>query len=221
MPVDGGYSADYILDAVAKANEAVIEGNALYEQDGIAYRREHNNYELLFALLYIYSNEKRLSVCDFGGALGSTWNRYKNILPPDTKWCVVEQPNYVDYGKKNINDIAFYYSLDECDKNDVNVILFSSSLQYLPNPCSALSDAGDICKYILIDETPFQKGDRGCEIYIQHVPSEFYGLEAFYPVRVFNRNKFIESMGNWGFVKNLNGYMRGWVREYLFLMMES
>ena len=195
----GGYSSAFILEKVAKANKEVLLGNALYEQDGIAYTKEHNNYELLFAFFYIYSLEKCLKVCDFGGALGSTYQRYKRILPCDTEWSVVEQPNYVSYGKKNIDEIDFYYSLLECIQNkDINVVLFSGSLQYLPDPLNVLSEASKVAKYILIDETSFQKGDMCDDIYIQHVPSIYYGKEAYYPVRIFDRDRFLDKTSELG-----------------------
>lgn len=200
--IEGGYSSDFILEAVAKANAEVLKGDALYEQDGIAYTKEHNNYELLFALLYIYSIEKCLKVCDFGGALGSTYQRYKTILPLDTEWCVVEQGNYVDYGKENIGEIDFYHSIEECTKKrDINVILFSSSMQYLYDVHGVLSNVSKNFGYVLIDETPFHKDDVSDAIYIQHVPADYYGKETTYPCHVFNRMRFINSFEKLGYTK--------------------
>lgn len=92
--------------------------------------------------------------------MGSTYQRYKSILPHGTEWCVIEQSNYVEYGKENIDEVAFYYNLNECIKErNINVVLFSSSMQYLSDPYKTISQVRDIANYILIDETPFQKND--------------------------------------------------------------
>ena len=77
-------------------------------------------------------------------------------------------------------------------------MLFSGSLQYLPDPLNVLSEASKVAKYILIDETSFQKGDVCDEIYIQHVPPTYYGREAYYPVRVFNRDNYLMQMNDLG-----------------------
>ena len=102
-----GYEEDGILERVAEATRAVREGKAVYEQDSVLFYEEHYIFEFLSAIYFILAHEKDLILCDIGGALGSTFYRYKSKLPMDRIcWNIVEQKQFVDYGKKNIEDLS-------------------------------------------------------------------------------------------------------------------
>lgn len=190
------YQSDNILGRVAEATQAVRRGEALYEQDSVLFYEQNNNYELIAALLYVYANRNSLRVIDFGGALGSTYFRYRGLLSAcNPIWEVVEQAHYVDYGQINVPEIRFNYTIDECDGN-ADVILFSSVLMYLKDPYATLAEClSKGVEYVIIDETAFSWDDRE-KIVLQNVPDSIY--KAVYPLHLFSYGdflKFVEDSG--------------------------
>ena len=178
-------------------------GHALFEQDGVLFYKESYEYELLSSLLYVFVQDRKLSVCDYGGALGSTYYRYERVLPKQgMDWSIIEQTSFVDYGQKNISDIEFYYSLEECmDDHDCNVVLLHSVLPYLEDPYGLLENIfTKNTKYVILDETVFQISDDSEEsIVLQHVPERIY--EAVYPSHIFNERKMIQAFEKAGYRK--------------------
>jgi putative methyltransferase (TIGR04325 family) len=106
----------------------------------------------------------------------------------------VEQSNFVKVGQDIFSDekLNFYYTIDECEKeNKIHVILLSSVLQYIDKPYELLEMIKDKkFKYILFDKTPFVKGND--RITIQDVNPAIY--KASYPCWFFNKLKFLNSM---------------------------
>lgn len=198
------YEADNIIGQVADAIQAVRKGEAVFEQDGVLFYEENNIYEFLASLFYILLHCDKLGICDMGGSLGSTYFRYRHLLPMDRiSWNVVEQKHYVDYGKDNIPEIDFYYSIEECfdSKGDINVVLLLSVLPYLEDPYGMLDRIYvKKPKYIIIDETVCNIDDNEEEhIVLQHVPASIY--EATYPSHIFNRKKMMGYFENAGYRK--------------------
>lgn len=66
----GDYEAQCIIDRVDRATQMVRSGEALYEQDGVCYYKESNNWELMAAMLYVKSMLGEISVLDIGGGAG-------------------------------------------------------------------------------------------------------------------------------------------------------
>jgi putative methyltransferase (TIGR04325 family) len=133
-------------------------------------------------------NGNQLSVLDFGGSLGSTYFQCRDFLSivPSLRWGIVEQRRFVDSGREQFEteQLKFYYSIAECiQQAKPNVVLFSSVLQYLPEPYLVLDEVirSDI-PYVIIDRTPFSSDDRD-RIAVQHVPPSIY--KASYPMRIF------------------------------------
>ena len=198
----GGYNAQNILNQVDEATQKVRRGEALYEQDGVCFYEPCVNYELLSALLYVKSMVGEISVLDFGGALGSTYFRYRRLLDDiKAKWCVVEQKHFIDCGRKKVPEIPFYYNMDEALASDSkpNVLLLSGVLQYLDEPYiwfdDMLSRGFD---YIILDETCFQKNEKAPnKVMLQHVPSSIY--KAVYPVNLLSHEKLREKITSLGY----------------------
>lgn len=182
------YSSDNILERVAEATQKVRSGEGVYEQDGIVFYEENNNYELIAALLLVYSNQKSLKVLDFGGALGSTYFRYRKLLEPCAcEWSIIEQKHYVEYGKHHIPEINFLYDISECDKG-ADVILLSSVLGYLDDTYAQFKRLLEQkVEYVIIDELAFSPDDAET-VMLQHVPARIYS--AVYPVRLLSLTGF-------------------------------
>ncbi len=188
-----GYDAEPILESVLTAARAVKNGEAIYERDGFLFHEKEEIEQLIFGLNHVVDKYERLSVLDFGGSLASLYHQHRDFLVQfaDVKWCVVEQPHFVDIGKKEFetDTLKFEYTIAEAVKKyQPNVVVMSGVLQYLENPYNWLDEiVKQEIPYLWIDRTPFwqQKKDR---ILKQIVDPRVY--KATYPVSIFSLPKF-------------------------------
>ncbi len=188
-----GYAAAPILEKVLEATLKVKRGEAAYERDSVLLEKIEYSWPLLAGIMWAAArNNGRLNVLDFGGALGSTYFQNRVLLRtlPEVSWNVVEQAHYVEAGQANIHsvELKFHKSIDDClTKNQPNVILLSSVLQYLESPyeiLTKLAHAGADC--MIIDRTPFSDHSED-KIAIQDVPPSIYA--ASYPMWIFSSQK--------------------------------
>jgi putative methyltransferase (TIGR04325 family) len=173
----------------------VKEGKAIYERDSILFDKIEYSWPLLSGILLAATVDKgRLSVLDFGGSLGSTYFQNRKFLSfiGDLSWNIMEQPHFVETGRLYFQNeiLHFYYDVEECvKKENPNVLILSSVLQYLEKPYDILDKLLSFnFPFIIIDRTPFHyKGyDR---ITIQRVPRRIYN--ASYPCWIFDYEKFL------------------------------
>jgi len=186
------YHSAELFEKVKIAALKVKNGEAAFERDSVVFDEIQYPFPLLACLQRISSARNNcLNVLDFGGSLGSTYFQCRNFLLglDHLKWSIIEQPHFVEYGKKHIADdtLEFYDSIDEAltiDKPDV--ILLSSVLQYIERPYELL-DKMKLAnvEYILFDRTPCSSNSTE-QITIQTVPSSIYS--ASYPAWVFDCN---------------------------------
>ena len=192
-----GYDSQIILEKVKYSLLMVRDGLAPYERDSVIFSEVQYSFPLLSGLMWIAAqNSGKLNVLDYGGSLGSSYFQNKRFLDSlsDVHWCIVEQPNFVQAGLDDFSSdrIHFFYSIDECLKSyKIDVVLFSSVLQYLEDPYELLEEikSGDF-DYVIIDRTPFVKGED--RITIQKVSPIIY--KAKYPCWFFNKTKFLNFM---------------------------
>ncbi len=185
-----GYDSEVILNQTRKASLKVKQGEALYERDSYLFYDKIEYPHYLIAALYKNSiiHDSKLNVLDFGGSLGSSYNLIKKYINDSIpiKWNIVEQKKYVEVGKRDFqtNELFFFENIDEClERNEINFVLISSVLQYLPNPYLVIEELCNINAFhLLLDRTTFIKGKTE-RITIQNVPSFIY--EASYPARFF------------------------------------
>ncbi|WP_345953669.1 methyltransferase, TIGR04325 family [Mucilaginibacter sp. PAMB04168] len=204
-----GYNAQTVLQRVKAGALQVKEGKYAYERDGITYSNIEVAYPLLAALLWIASqNDNRLSLVDYGGSLGTSYRQNFPFLKhlQTLEWRLVEQAMFVEEGRKNFEDehLHFYHSLEEACKNNgtPQLLLFSSSLQYMERPYELLTKVVESnIPYLMIDRTAFidEPEDR---LTIQSVPPAFY--DASYPCWFFSEAKMNIFLQNafepvWGF----------------------
>jgi putative methyltransferase (TIGR04325 family) len=193
-----GYDAPEILTKVAEATRTVKNGAAAFERDSVLFSESHYPYPLIAGLLRAAAkHDGRLSVVDFGGALGSSYYQCRDFLAdlPEVKWCVVEQAQFVRTGREEFSDgiLSFADSIEEaCAAVAPNVIIFSSVLQYLPDPWSILRQAGSANVHsIIIDRTPVISGGHDV-ISLQAVPSRI--SSSCYPIRLFTRGSLLDPL---------------------------
>jgi putative methyltransferase (TIGR04325 family) len=135
-----GYSADSILNQAIIATRKVISGEAKFQRDGVNFTDALYPFPLIAALLRAaVENGGELTVLDFGGALGCTYYQCRDFLEglKQLRWCIVEQAHFADAGNQHFKSdkLLFFKDMQEVwSTYTPNVVLFSGSLQYLPEP---------------------------------------------------------------------------------------
>jgi putative methyltransferase (TIGR04325 family) len=184
--VSTGYGAPEILEKTRAALLKVKNGEAAFERDSVVFDAIQFDFSLLAGLLRAAAAERgRLSVLDFGGALGGTYFQHRRYLAalPSLEWSVVDQPAHVKCGRADFanEQLHFYDSIADClSERRPNVLLLSGVLQYLREPYKFLENA---IKYqipcVLVDRTSFDRAGAD-RLMVEHVPAWIY--KASYPV---------------------------------------
>jgi putative methyltransferase (TIGR04325 family) len=193
-----GYDAHTILEKTRESLLRVKRGEAAFERDSVTFETIEYNWPVLTGLTYSAAlSNGELNVVDFGGSLGSGYFQHRDFLRGlrSLMWNVVEQPHYVDAGRKDFQDqhLAFYKSIDEClMENRPDVGLLSSVLQYLEDPFEVLGQiATTSINTLIIDRTPFSHEHRH-RLCVQTVPRDIYS--ASYPSWIFSKTKFLAAL---------------------------
>lgn len=195
-----GYDAPEILDKVVEATRSVKNGDAAFERDSVLFSEPQYPYPLIAALLRVAAQHGgRLSVVDFGGALGSSYYQCRIFLAnlPEVKWCVVEQAQFISKGREAFTDevLSFADSIeDACAALAPNVIIFSGVLQYVSDPWAILRRASQTnVSSIVIDRTPVIAANHDA-IALQTVPKRI--SPSAYPIRLFTRDSLLSPLDN-------------------------
>lgn len=185
-----GYNQDAILDRVSRATRHVLEGSAVYEQDGVEFHDAPPPSHALNGLLIAAAIDSgRLSVLDFGGALASHYLRWRSLLAAlsEVHWAVVEQPNFVAEGLALFErhpSVSFHKDIADVPSHP-NVVLASGVLQYLPEPHQTLQRLIQLApRVIVLDRMPLGEKEL---VMTQSVPQHFG--KASYPLWVLTREK--------------------------------
>ena len=192
-----GYANKEILDKVDVATSQVVKGIAAFERDGVSFKNSELPYHFLFPLLSsAVKSGGLLTVLDYGGSLGSTYRLCRPLLSQmcHVNWIIIEQEGYVSLGKKKYEneELKFYKTINDIpDFIQPNILLFSSVLQFLPEPFSILRKINNFSKItdVLIDRTPFCDSESN-KILIQRVPASIY--RASYPINVLSYKLIVD-----------------------------
>lgn len=197
--VAGGYNATEILEKVKASMLQVKNGAAAYERDSVTFDRIQYAWPVLACLQRVaVENDRRLSVLDFGGALGSSYVQNRGFLQgiAELTWCVVEQRHFVDCGKAlfETDVLRFYHNVEDAiAKHKVNCLLLSGVLQILPDPFPWITKFQSLgIGTIIVDRTAFVEGDG--KLTVQTVAPTIY--PGSYPHWFFNENEFLTSFTN-------------------------
>jgi len=196
LKVCTGYNHELIFEKVKNSLLKVKNGEAVYERDSVLFNKIEYSFPVLSSLLWIATlNNNSLNIIDYGGSLGSTYFQNRNFIHQleSLQWNIVEQPQFVDLGRKEFesDNLKFFYSIDDCIQSynkKPDVILMSSVIQYLKNPYEVVRQMiNDKYTFLLFDRTSFlnENNDR---LTVQHVPPSIY--EASYPCWFLNEKKF-------------------------------
>ena len=188
-----GYDSDEILEKVKKSAEIIKKTRVGFERDSIIYLEEEFDENLL-EILYSYSTQKDkvIQILDYGGSLGSLYYKYKEKINNNFIWSIIEQKNYVDEGIKNFqnSELNFFYNIEEYKNNHcIDIVLISSSLQYLKNYKEIMLKLISLNPgYIVILKTPFSVKYTD-EVYIQKPLKHIY--KSTYPSWIFSYSLFL------------------------------
>jgi putative methyltransferase (TIGR04325 family) len=195
-----GYDSSLIVEKVKEALLKVKNGEAVYERDSVIFDKIHYSYPQLASLMWVAASDRgKLNIIDFGGSLGSGYFQNFSFLSKLVRvhWNVVEQPSFVDMGKKYFENeqLRFFYTIQECldhsPREKPNMILLSSVLQYLENPYEMAEFINSLeFDYVLVDRTLFiLQGEE--RLTIQKVPPNIY--DASYPAWFFDKDKLLST----------------------------
>ncbi len=188
-----GYDAAQILERVRWATQEVVSGKAAGERDSVLFDQTPYPFPVIALLLRAaMENGGRLSVLDFGGALGSSYHQCKDFLTEvcPLRWSIVEQAHYARAGELEFESesLRFHETVDAASKaSPPQVVLASSVLQYMSDPDDVLkSFVSTEAEYIVIDRTPFALDGRQ-HISTQFVPSSINS--SSYPLWLFSETQ--------------------------------
>lgn len=191
-----GFHSPEIAQKICAAMLSVKKGEAVYERDGVLFDKIQYSWPLLAGLLRAASiNNNQLNVLDFGGSLGSTYYQNRLFLSHLSKltWNIVEQPTFVEYGKKYFADniLSFDVDFDNVARNtQIDVVILSSSLPYIENPHALFKKILNYnFQHIIIDRTPFLTTGDQDRLTIEKVPPSIY--KASYPAWFLNKENFL------------------------------
>jgi len=207
-----GYDSGVILEKVKLATLKVRDGDAVYERDSVLFNKVEYSWPLLAGLLWVSArNNGRLSVLDFGGSLGSSYFQNRKFIDSlfPVEWNIVEQPHFVECGKKNFlsEHLKFFPSINECiQEQNPNILLLSSVLPYLKDPYAFLKEVFSYrIPFVIIDLTGIFK-NLPTRITVQKVPPEIY--EASYPCWIFNESEFVRNISSeYSIVESFQSYL--------------
>ncbi len=188
-----GYDTDEILQKVVRATRAVRDGQARYERDGVVFQDEPPPWP---ALPYLQAavGGGRLSVLDFGGALGSTYFQYRREIPGanHVTWAVVEQPMFVNAGAAEFEseELRFFPTVQAASAAvKPDVLILSGVIQCLEEPHALLTEfLRAPWRLIVLDRVALHAGTRD-RLTVQKVPSSIY--RASYPAWFFQQERLM------------------------------
>lgn len=193
-----GYDADEILRVVAAATADVLAGKAPAERDGVLLDSKLVPYPVVAELMYLAArNGGELSVCDFGGSLGSLYRACSDYVDAlaSVRWGIVEQAHYVAYGQANLaNDrLRFFASISDCQQDiSPSCIVLSSVLQYMEEPLDLLKQLNEgTWQSIILDRTPFVSAEKSF-VTVQYVPAAW--VKSSYPSWLFAKAEVMDAL---------------------------
>ncbi|WP_415908462.1 methyltransferase, TIGR04325 family [Oleiharenicola sp. Vm1] len=190
-----GYADPAILEHTRRATALARDNPALFERDAVILPRPDYPLHALAALLHVANQQSgRLRVLDFGGALGSTFFQLRPFLAPlrEVRWTVIEQPHYVECGRREFADERLRFHADVAaalSEGESDVLLLSSVLQYLPAPHAMLKELlSHRPAFVLLDRTALHVGTTD-RLTVQHNPPSIY--PASYPAWFLNEQRLV------------------------------
>ncbi|TAF33292.1 MAG: methyltransferase, TIGR04325 family [Cytophagales bacterium] len=190
-----GYDDEVILAKYLASTQAVLSGKALFERDTVLFQEPELSLHILACLEHIQNFYKQpLHVLDFGGALGSFFIQHRTYFEQKQwplLWTVVEQPHFVEAGKKYLSELPIFFEESILSAKNrqpmANVLFLSGVLPYLPEPLKWLEETlkNFDFQFVIIDRTLFSANNQPY-FCVQHVPEHIY--PSSYPCSVLSKS---------------------------------
>ncbi|MBY4610065.1 methyltransferase, TIGR04325 family [Rhizobium sp. 9T] len=194
-----GYSDPDIAQRVAYGTIEVLNGRKAYERDSITFETRQYAFPIATALLWASHARGALNVLDFGGGLGTTYFQNRPFLQavPRVNWVIIEQQTFVEQGKHLFRDsqVSFYSDMREgLAKESPDIVLFSSSLQYVERPYDMLEAVkASKVPMVVFDRTLFSSRPQDV-LTRQYVSADIFS--AVIPTWIFSEAKFLNFMAS-------------------------
>lgn len=189
-----GYEDPEITNRLVMASQAVRDGRALAQRDGILLEREIIDWPLSACLLLEILGGDSPCVVDLGGGLGGTYRIMRSLLPAHISldWLVVEQPSVVEVGEREFSTQELRFCEFEkfgFDATRNTLLLISNSLQYIPEPEATVRSFIDGGVFSVIVQGVPTVDTRLAKIpSIQRVPGNM--VKSSYPAWLFSPKIF-------------------------------
>ena len=167
-----GYDDEDILKRVLLSAKKVKSGETAYERDGILFDSIEYSWQVLAGIIWVAArNSGCLCVLDMGGSLGTTYfqnNKFLNEINLSS-WNIVEQIHFAKAGRSYFQDetLRFHDSIENClNECDPNVILISSSLQYMAEPQTTIDSVRNIGADAIIFDRTIINNSKSNKLYV-------------------------------------------------------
>ena len=189
-----GYESDDFFVKALNSAKLVSEVNTIYERDSVIFRDKLINEFIMFWLFFQKACQKEhLIILDFGGGYGSTFNQNKRFLNEldNYKWIVLEQSRVVNESINvfNFPNLFFVKNIENAIKisEDINVLIISSSIQYIKKIDQQLLELINLkTSIIILDRIPFHFYDNIDNVILcQKVDSSIYNTSYPFWVQSF------------------------------------
>jgi putative methyltransferase (TIGR04325 family) len=197
-----GYQADDILERCRAALDKVQSGQAAYERDSLVFNDDRYCWELMTVAYQTAARHRGcLSVLDFGGALGSIFFQHRRWLDdiPSVHWHIVEQPHFVDLGRREVKDgrLRFFYDIaGSTAASSPNLLLLSGVLQALEDPYVWIATFNRLdIPHIVLDRIPIVEDAQRDVLTVQNVEPHIYN--ASYPSWFFDEARFLDAFASY------------------------
>jgi putative methyltransferase (TIGR04325 family) len=189
----GDYGGQAYLSRLEAAVTKVLNGQAAYERDTVAFYDTEVRWPLVGCLLWAASlSGNRLRVLDFGGSLASVYLQHRCVFGDlsDVAWSVVDRDPVVALGRRvyagRREPVSFYSDLETCiAEQSPATLLVSNTLQYLECPNELLEKASADCfSTLILDNVMLAPNGRSSYIAVQQTRNSIY--TAKYPCWFFD-----------------------------------
>ena len=188
-----GYNHKKIINKIFIAQEKILSGQSKFQRDGINFDKIDFPQNLIIALLYSSTKNRKIKVLDYGGSTGNVYFQIKSFLKNfNYEWSIIDQKEIISFGKKKLqnDELFFFYDYDEYSKiKKSNLLIFSNSFQYIKDSMSIFDFLKKKFDYIFFYSLPvhYKLDDH---IKIEKPNKNIYN--ATYPMYVYNNDKIIK-----------------------------
>lgn len=202
ISISKGYNDIEIINKATKSFKKVLSGEFKCERDTFLFNEYQYSLPLLLGLCFTQKKVNKIKLLDFGGSFASCYYRNLDALKQfDLSWTVVEQKSIVENAKKMIpehKDLSFIKESELpqiIEKQDYNIVLFGSCLQFFEKPFDIISKViHESVNTVILEQTPVIHQSSLSKITVQKIGKPLY--ESSYPAWHFAEKELLSWFKN-------------------------